>query len=570
MKKLIPIGLIFSLILSVPAFAGGNVTVIVNGNTVGMENAPVIENNRTLVPFRSVLEAMGAQVDWDANTKTVTCTLGEKTVSVQIGGDNMLANGETLPLDVPAKVIDSRTYVPLRAISEGLGAQVDWDNDTKTVSIVSAEAEEETPTLDESVQSDDGTEGIAYTMTEYSNPITSGNKPIMSVSADYPVFSGNGRAAARFNSYIASDARSRVDKYKMSNKDRVYSLYQSTVRQGNSDAYGEYSYNLDYQVKNNSEGIISLYVTETIHSDNQNVTNLFCINLNSSTGETLTADEIYKGAENAAKAGYREMGYSDFEISQATFDESTFYVEDNKLVYVVYIGTGTKSYVEYSIDLPAKEIPVDDSVKVSSASVSDQVTAQDDRIIMNLTAEYPVFTGKNENLSKLNSYIANTVKNTLEDYKEDFTVEAASAYKAFNDDIKNEDERFAPWLWTMDYEVKYNNGKIASVVVSTYTSKNSSSDTTSYEAYTCDLTTGEVIDVDTLIPEPAKTDSAAIEAFKTMIEGDRLNFYTDVYDRFGISNAAKYITEDGVTYMFSPGVLASVSKGTIEVTVPLS
>ena len=139
----------------------------------------------------------------------------------------------------------------------------------------------------------------------------------------------------------------------------------------------------------------------------------------------------------------------------------------------------------------------------------------------------------------------------------------------FNDDISNEDERFEPWLWTMDYEVKYNDGSLASVIVSTYTYRNGSDDGTVYEAYMCDLTTGEIVDVDTLIPQPAKTDSEAITAFKEMIDSDRLNFYTDVYDRFNISNAAKYISEDGVTYMFSPGVLASVSKGTVEVTVPI-
>lgn len=189
MKKLIPLGLMLTFLLAAPAYAQQEITVVVNGNSVNMENYPVIENNRTLVPFRSVLEAMGAQIDWDANTKTVTCTLRDNVVEVEIGGDNMLANGESVALDVPAKVIDNRTYVPLRAISEGLGAEVVWDAETKTVSVASAAAEtapskEDTVTDDASGNNAAGEEtadgnaaqqGIAYTMTDYSNPITSGD-----------------------------------------------------------------------------------------------------------------------------------------------------------------------------------------------------------------------------------------------------------------------------------------------------------------------------------------------------------------------------------------------------------
>lgn len=584
MKKLIPLGLMLTFLLAAPAYAQQEITVVVNGNSVNMENYPVIENNRTLVPFRSVLEAMGAQIDWNANTKTVTCTLGDNVVEVEIGGDNMLANGESIALDVPAKVIDNRTYVPLRAISEGLGAEVVWDAETKTVSVASAAAEtapskEDTVTDDASGNNAAGEEtadgnaaqqGIAYTMTDYSNPITSGDTSIMPVSANYPVFSGNGRAASRLNSYISSDAHSRVDSYKMANTNRVYSLYQSTARNGNPEGFGDYLYELNYDVKNNTDGIISIYVTETIAADNQNKTNIFCINIDSNTGNILTADDICEGAEETAKEGYREMGYGAHEISQATFDDTTFYVEDNKLIYVVYIGTANKSYVEYAIDLPEQtEAVVNTDVAVSTGSTSDEVNSQDDKIIMRLNAEYPVFSGENENLAKLNTVIATEVQEALDDYEEYYKLEAAAAYKAFNDDISNKDERFEPWLWTMDYEVKYNDGSLASVIVSTYTYRNGSDDGTVYEAYMCDLTTGEIVDVDTLIPQPEKTDSDAIAAFKEMIDSDRLNFYTDVYDRFNISNAAKYISEDGVTYMFGPGVLASVSKGTVEVTVPI-
>lgn len=116
-----------------------DITVLLNGNAIEFDVAPIIENDRTLVPLRAIFEALGAEVEWDGTTQTVISAKGDDTCVFQIGNDKMFVNGETKTLDVAAKIVDDRTLIPLRAVSEAYNCTVDWDGATRTVTIVSAE-----------------------------------------------------------------------------------------------------------------------------------------------------------------------------------------------------------------------------------------------------------------------------------------------------------------------------------------------------------------------------------------------------------------------------------------------
>lgn len=96
---------------------------------------PQIIDGRTMVPVRIVSEALGAEVSWDGETKTVIASKGVTVVRIPINSMTARSYGEDIPLDVPAQIIDGRTLVPLRFISEAFGATVDWDSETRTVSI---------------------------------------------------------------------------------------------------------------------------------------------------------------------------------------------------------------------------------------------------------------------------------------------------------------------------------------------------------------------------------------------------------------------------------------------------
>ncbi|MBR6524251.1 MAG: copper amine oxidase N-terminal domain-containing protein [Clostridia bacterium] len=111
------------------------ISVDVYGKPVEFDQPPVLKDGRTLVPVRAISEALGASVDWDEATQTVTATLGDTVVKLVINSNRMLVNDKVIEIDVPAEIINSRTLIPVRAISEAFGCQVDWDDDNYRVII---------------------------------------------------------------------------------------------------------------------------------------------------------------------------------------------------------------------------------------------------------------------------------------------------------------------------------------------------------------------------------------------------------------------------------------------------
>ena len=115
------------------------VKVQVDGKMVKFDVNPIIKNERTLVPFRKILETMGAIVNWDEDTNTVTCNKGNTEIKLIILETVAYVNGEAVKLDVPAEIINDRTFVPLRFISENLNCKVDWNGNTSTVLITTTQ-----------------------------------------------------------------------------------------------------------------------------------------------------------------------------------------------------------------------------------------------------------------------------------------------------------------------------------------------------------------------------------------------------------------------------------------------
>ncbi|MGE5390517.1 MAG: stalk domain-containing protein, partial [Deltaproteobacteria bacterium] len=109
--------------------------VFVNGVKPEFDTKPLVEQNRTLVPFRAVAESLGASVGYDDETQTVTVMKGDNIVEMKIGSKQATVNGKPATLDVPAKTINNRTVVPLRFVSEALDAKVDYDGKTEIIKI---------------------------------------------------------------------------------------------------------------------------------------------------------------------------------------------------------------------------------------------------------------------------------------------------------------------------------------------------------------------------------------------------------------------------------------------------
>ena len=133
-----------SLFMATAAIAADNEpAVYLNGEQMTFDVNPFIEDDRTLVPMRAIFEAVGADVQWDEADRTVHAIRekdGEVSlVSLQIDSAAAFVNSAAHTLDVPAKIVDDRTFVPLRFVIESLGEKVEWDGDNYAVRITTAE-----------------------------------------------------------------------------------------------------------------------------------------------------------------------------------------------------------------------------------------------------------------------------------------------------------------------------------------------------------------------------------------------------------------------------------------------
>ena len=109
--------------------------VMYNDEILGFRQPPVIENDRTLIPIRFLFEQMGATVDWNGETQTATITQDNTAVAFSINDTEADVNGQTVSMDVPAKLINDKTMVPLRFLSEELGYTVNWDGERRIITI---------------------------------------------------------------------------------------------------------------------------------------------------------------------------------------------------------------------------------------------------------------------------------------------------------------------------------------------------------------------------------------------------------------------------------------------------
>ncbi len=191
MKKLIAVILtfVFSLSAAAAALAENDISVFVDGGQLTFDAQPFIENDRALVPMRAIFEALGADVEWNGEARTVTAVKDNMTVTLIIdydvmsiyydlseedsSEDNQTAGYiKSVPLDAPATIADDRTFVPLRAVSEAFDCGVEWDGASKTVTITSVSADnrggpEATPAPSETAAPSEETDYIsARTLTE--------------------------------------------------------------------------------------------------------------------------------------------------------------------------------------------------------------------------------------------------------------------------------------------------------------------------------------------------------------------------------------------------------------------
>ncbi|MGN0108318.1 MAG: stalk domain-containing protein [Hominilimicola sp.] len=146
MKRLIlPLIAAALFVMGAQTYAAENVEIYIDGDKLDCETTPVNIDERVLVPMRAIFEALGVEVSWDGNARTVWAARSDEFMRLTVDSNVMNtgvynSDGDTvwvddIQLDVPARIINDYTYVPVRAVSETLGTTVSWDGENNRVVI---------------------------------------------------------------------------------------------------------------------------------------------------------------------------------------------------------------------------------------------------------------------------------------------------------------------------------------------------------------------------------------------------------------------------------------------------
>ena len=132
----------FVLASLTPLYAATNdISVFINNSQVTFDTQPQIINDSTFVPMRKIFEELGASVEWNDSDKSIKATKDSKVVTLYIDKTYCEVDGKKQETGIAPQIIDSRTLVPLRMVSELLDCDVNWNGETRKIDITSKEPE---------------------------------------------------------------------------------------------------------------------------------------------------------------------------------------------------------------------------------------------------------------------------------------------------------------------------------------------------------------------------------------------------------------------------------------------
>lgn len=117
------------------ATADQEVQVFIDGKRLELDDPPIIQEGRVLVPMRHFFAALGADVSWDEANRIAVGTRAGVEVRIPIDSTEPTVDGETVKIDVAAQITNGRTYIPLRFVGEALGVEVRWDEEARRIDI---------------------------------------------------------------------------------------------------------------------------------------------------------------------------------------------------------------------------------------------------------------------------------------------------------------------------------------------------------------------------------------------------------------------------------------------------
>lgn len=186
-----------------------NIQVFIEGEKQVYKQPPVNSKGNVLVPLRGIFESLGATVEWDSATQTVTATRGGRTVVLTIGSTTAYVNGVPVTLSVKPQLINGSTMVPVRFVSEAFGGEVEWNGETGSVIVF--QTKPTVPTSAESERSPAGAEATTESGSSGTSPILENISKSISVSSDIVFVIDVTGSMGEVIDYIKESVKSFVD-----------------------------------------------------------------------------------------------------------------------------------------------------------------------------------------------------------------------------------------------------------------------------------------------------------------------------------------------------------------------
>lgn len=325
-NALLAVGIVLCL-KPVGAFAD-DIRIYLENERLNLSNEAFIEDGRILVPLRSLCENMGVDVCWREDTREVLLKRDFNDCICTIGKNEILVNNKTKTIDVAPRIVNNRTYVPLRAVQEAFGDKIKWNNDFKTVYITRT---------DKAYVNGDWND-IVDLVKKYDEKVNS-NEVIASVKVCVPQIlnPNNMTAIDKINEYYKEAGSEQFNKF----KDEILEARQEGLIQENWNRNGiAYGYELSYDIGHNANDILSVQNMMYMNTGGAHPNwAIGCEVFDTKTGEKLEIEDILKGSKE--------------EIQQFIIDGFTKLIDENPDNYFETAKEDLKDYidsVEFYID----------------------------------------------------------------------------------------------------------------------------------------------------------------------------------------------------------------------------
>ena len=252
-------------------------TITLDNKEINLEQPLTIEDGIPFIPFRNFMEEAGASISWDENTKTITCTKDDKTISVTIGASEIDVNGKKIHIEFPAKITEGKTLVPIQVINETLGTVIYYNANTKTIIINTLK-----PISEETLF--DITDGETVLITAKIHTNSELLKEKLSEKA-YSLFEDKKIShAEEFLNKKTDDMNMSLDNLKKEAK---------AVFSENTENFSPYEFTLTYDA-DEFDNYISIISTETTYTGGAHPSTFKSVKTYNMEAGTVTLDEIAK------------------------------------------------------------------------------------------------------------------------------------------------------------------------------------------------------------------------------------------------------------------------------------